>query len=285
MRNFMKNFLKSNYTFFLFFIAFSISFLVSGCTRHYGGNVGNKEVITLKVGASQVPHAEILQFVKNKLKKENVNLEIKVFNDYVLPNKYLEEGLLDANFFQHEHWLNVVLKNQKYHLVKVTGVHIEPIGAYSKKINNIEELKSNGKSGYLVAIPNGVSEITRSLLLLNKHKLIVLDNLVGQKSIRNITKNPYNLRFKLLDPSMLPRVISDVDIAVINTNYVLQAGLNPLKDALFLEDKKSPYVNILVTKKGKEREIGILKLAKELRSKDTKTFILTKYKGAIIPVS
>jgi D-methionine transport system substrate-binding protein len=240
---------------------------------------GKEEGTTLKVGATAVPHAEILEFVKPQLEKQGIHLEVKVFQDYVLPNKAVEEGQLDANYFQHIPWMEATNKEQNWHLVKVTGVHIEPMGAYSAKIKNISELKN----GATIALPNGSSEITRVLLLLDKNGLIQLDNREGQKTLKNIKANPKNLQFKLLEAATLPRVLDQVDLAVINTNYALQAGLNPLKDALFIEDKDSPYVNVLATKKGKENGEALRKLAEALTSPQTKKFIEEKYKGAVVP--
>lgn len=240
---------------------------------------GKTEDNVLTVGATQVPHAEILEFVKPKLEKEGIKLEIKVFQDYVLPNQAVEEGQLDANFFQHIPWMEETNKEKGYHLVAVTGVHIEPMGAYSKKYKNIQSLPN----GATVALPNGTTEITRSLLLLDANGLIKLDNRQGIKTLDNIKENPKQLQFKLLEPAMLPRVLDQVDLAVINTNYALQAHLNPTKDALIIEDKHSPYVNVLVTKKGKEKDPKIQKLAKALNSPEVRKFIEEKYKGAVIP--
>jgi D-methionine transport system substrate-binding protein len=206
-------------------------------------------------------------------------LEVKVFQDYVLPNKTVEEGQLDANYFQHIPWMEASNKEQGWHLVKVTGVHLEPMGAYSSKIKNVSELKN----GAVVALPNGTSEITRVLLLLDKNGLIKLDNREGSKTLQNIKVNPKNLQFKLLEAATLPRVLGEVDLAVINTNYALQAKLNPTTDALFIEDKESPYVNVLATKQGKENDPALKKLAAALNSPETKKFIEEKYKGAVVP--
>jgi D-methionine transport system substrate-binding protein len=236
-------------------------------------------VHTLTVAATQVPHAEILEHIKPQLEKEGVHLEIKVFQDYVLPNKAVEEGQVDANYFQHIPWMETTNKERGYHLVKVVGVHIEPMGAYSHKIKNIQELRD----GATVAIPNGTSEINRVLLLLEKNGLIKLNNHNGVKTLNDITENPKHLQFKLLEPAILPRVLDQVDLAVINTNYALQAKLNPVKDALIIEGKDSPYVNVLAVKKGHENDPDIQKLAKALTSPETKKFIEEKYKGAVVP--
>ncbi|SFI65327.1 MetQ/NlpA family ABC transporter substrate-binding protein [Thermoflavimicrobium dichotomicum] len=244
-----------------------------------GTTSGDKGTKKVTVAASQVPHAEILEHVKPQLKKEGIDLEVKVFQDYVLPNKVVEEGKMDANFFQHVPFMETTNKESNYHIVKVTGVHIEPMAAYSKKIKNVKDLKD----GATIALPNDTSNLTRSLLLLENQKLIQLDNREGNKTERNIKSNPKKLKFKLVEPALLPRVLDQVDLAIINTNYAIQAKLNPLKDNLFIEDKNSPYVNILATKKGKEKDEAIQKLAKVLNSPETKKFIEDKYKGAVVP--
>lgn len=234
---------------------------------------------TLTVAASAVPHAEILEHVKPILEKEGVHLQVRVFQDYVLPNKVVEEGQVDANYFQHVPWMENVNKEQGYHIVKVVAVHIEPMGAYSHKVKNINQLKA----GATVALPNDVSNETRALLLLEKNGLIKLDNHNGPKTEKNIVSNPKHLQFKPLEAAMLPRVLDQVDLDVINTNYAMQAHLNPLKDALIIEDKSSLYANVLATKKGKENDPRIQKLAKALTSPEVKKFIEQKYKGAVIP--
>ncbi|SFS33669.1 MetQ/NlpA family ABC transporter substrate-binding protein [Marininema halotolerans] len=238
---------------------------------------GNEK--TLKVGASQVPHAEILNHVKPQLKKEGVNLEVKVFQDYVLPNKAVEEGELDANFFQHVPWMKATNKERGWHITDVTPVHIEPLGAYSDKIKNKSELKT----GATVAFTNATSEQTRVLLLLDKEGLIKLDNRKGDKTLKNIVSNPKKLKFKLMEAATLPRVLDQVDLAVINTNYALQAKMDPKKDAIFREGPDSPYVNVLAVKEGNENKAAIKKLAKALHSKETRKFIEKKYKGNIVP--
>lgn len=240
---------------------------------------GEKDESVLDIGATQVPHAEILEHIKPQLEKEGVKLNVKVFQDYVLPNKAVEEGQLDANFFQHIPWLETTNKEQGYHLIKVAGVHIEPMGAYSKKLKAAAEIPN----GATIALPNGPSEIKRVLLLLEAQGLIKLDNPDGEKTLQSIKENPKNLQFKLLEAAMLPRALGEVDVAVINTNYALQAKLNPTKDALFIEDKNSPYVNILAAKQGNENKEAIQKLVKALNSPEVKKFIEEKYKGAVVP--
>lgn len=232
----------------------------------------------LVVAATQVPHAEILEQVKPILKKDGINLEIKVLQDYVLPNKVVEEGEADANFFQHIPYMEETNAKSNYHLVKVTGVHIEPLGGYSKKVKKIHELPA----GSTIAVPNDPSNLTRALLLLDKHQVIKLDNREGEKSEKNVTDLKGH-KLKPVEAALLPRILDQVELAVINTNYALQAKLDPTKDNLIIEDKSSPYVNILATKQGREKEASIQKLAKALNSPEVKQFIESKYKGAVIP--
>lgn len=239
----------------------------------------NKEV-TLKVGATAKPHAEILNAIKPKLKEEGVNLEVKEFTDYVQPNVQVFEKQLDANFFQHRPYLEQMNKDKSMDLVEVVGVHIEPFGAYSKKIKSVDELKD----GAVVAVPNDPSNSARALLLLEKNGLIKLKEDVGVNgTVKDIVENKKNLEIRELEAAMLPRVLDEVDLALINTNYALEAGLVPTKDALFIEDSNSPYVNILVSRPDNKDSEAMQKLAKALTSEDVKTFIKNTYNDAVVP--
>jgi D-methionine transport system substrate-binding protein len=252
-------------------------FIFAGC-----GSQGQTEAeeIVLKVGASPVPHEEILGVAKDILAKEGIKLEIVPFQDYVQPNLSLAQGDLDANYFQHIPYLESFSKEHNLDLTNVAGVHIEPMGIYSSKITDLKELKDGAK----VAIPNDVTNGGRALLLLQKAGLIKLDEAAGiEATVRDITENNKNLQIEELEAAMLPRVLQDVDIAVINTNYALDAGLNPTSDALFIEDGDSPYVNILVVRTGDETRPEIQKLAEALQSEEVKTFINEHYEGAVLP--
>ncbi|MEO8489276.1 MULTISPECIES: MetQ/NlpA family ABC transporter substrate-binding protein [unclassified Pseudomonas] len=234
----------------------------------------------LVVAATPIPHAEILELVKPTLAKEGVDLEIKVFTDYVQPNTQVAEKRLDANYFQTLPYLENFNKGKGTNLVTVIGVHVEPIGGYSKKIKNISELKD----GATVAIPNEGSNSGRALLLLQKNGLITLKDPTNPLStLKDIASNPKNLKFKELESALLPRVLDQVDLDVINTNYALEAGLNPAKDALIIEDSKSPYVNFLVARPDNKDSDAIQKLAKALTSPEVKAFIEKKYNGAVVP--
>ena len=236
----------------------------------------------LKVAATAVPHAEILNFVKPQLKAQGVDLQVREFSDYVQPNAAVEDKQLDANFFQHQPYLDSYNKDRKSSLVVVPGgkVHIEPFGAYSQKIKNVKDLKD----GATVAIPNDPSNGGRALLLLAKQGLIELKD---PKSLTptplDVVKNPKKLKFKELEAPLLPRALADVDMALINTNYAIEAKLNPTKDALFIEGADSPYTNIVVARADRAHDPLIQKLIKALHTPEVKKFIQEKYKGAVVP--
>ncbi|OPA80015.1 methionine ABC transporter substrate-binding protein [Paenibacillus selenitireducens] len=235
---------------------------------------------TLKVGASAVPHAEILNFVKPILEKEGVKLEIKEFTDYVQPNVQVFEKQLDANFFQHKPYLDNMNKERNMDLVPVVGVHLEPIAAYSKKIKSADEIQD----GFTIAIPNDASNGGRALLLLEKQGLIKLkEGKATDATVRDIVENPKNLKIKELEAAMLPRILDEVDVAIINTNFALQADLSPSKDSLFIEDKDSPYANILVSRPDNKDSDAMKKLAAALNSPEVKKFIADKYGEAVLP--
>ena len=233
---------------------------------------------TIIVGATPIPHAEILEVVKPILAKDGYTLEIKEFNDYTTPNLATEDGDLDANFFQHIPYLEEFNKNKGTHLVKTVGVHLEPMGVYSKKIKDIKELKD----GAVVSIPNDPTNESRALDIVASAGLIKLnDNPL--KTPLDIVDNPKKLKFEEIEAAQVPRTLDDVTIAVINTNYALNANLNPTKDALVIESKDSPYVNYVVVKAGNENSPKIKALDKAINSPEVKKFIETKYNGAIIP--
>ncbi|MBO1114904.1 MetQ/NlpA family ABC transporter substrate-binding protein [Bordetella petrii] len=234
----------------------------------------------LIVGATQVPHAEILEVVKPVLAKEGVELDIKVFSDYVQPNLQLADKELDANFFQHKPYLDTFNKDRGTHLVSVGLVHVEPFGGYSRKIKSVADLPS----GATVAIPNDPSNSGRALLLLQKQGLIKLkdpSNIVATPL--DVVENPKKLKFRELEAAMLPRALDDVELALINTNYALEAGLVPTKDALFIEGADSPYANLVAARPDNQNSPAIKKLVDALHTPAVKQFILDKYKGAVVP--
>lgn len=234
----------------------------------------------LVVAATPVPHAEILELIKPTLAKEGVDLEIKVFTDYVQPNVQLAQKHLDANYFQTKPYLDSFNKGKGTDLETVIGVHVEPFGGYSKKYKSLAELPE----GATIAIPNEGSNSGRALILLQKAGLIELKDPTNAVSTpRDIAKNPHNFKFKELESAMLPRVLDQVDLDMINTNYALDAGLKPSKDALIIEGADSPYVNFLVARPDNKDSAAIQKLAKALTSPEVKAFIAKKYYGAVFP--
>ncbi|MGO4107414.1 MetQ/NlpA family ABC transporter substrate-binding protein [Paenibacillus sp. YAF4_2] len=273
-------------SFILLALAVVIALSACGAKKDENTNnnaaAGNNEVkeVTLKVGASPVPHAEILNFIKPALKEKGINLEVVEFNDYVQPNTQLHEKQLDANFFQHVPYLDDFNKEHGYDLVNVAGVHFEPMGAYSKKIKSIDELKDGAK----VAIPNDATNGGRALQLLAANKLITLKDGVGvAATVHDITENPKNLKITEVEAATLPRVLGEVDLDLINSNFALEADLVPTEDALFIESSDSPYVNILVARPDNKDSEAIKALAAALQTPDVKKFIEDTYKGAILP--
>ena len=234
----------------------------------------------LSVAATPVPHAEILEFVKPALAKEGVNLKVKVFTDYIQPNVQVAEKRLVSNFFQHQPYLDEFNKAKGTHLINVAAVHLEPLGAYSSKYKKLDEIKD----GSTVVIPNDATNGGRALLLLDKAGLITLKDKTNILSTpKDITANPKKLKFRELEAATIPRVLTQVDLALINTNYALEAKLNPETDALVIEGSDSPYVNILVARPDDKDSADMQKLVAALHSPEVKAFILEKYKGAIVP--
>ncbi|SJZ37948.1 D-methionine transport system substrate-binding protein [Cetobacterium ceti] len=234
----------------------------------------------LKVGASPVPHGELLQLVKEDLKNENVDLEIVELTDYVTPNLLLDSGELDGNFFQHKPYLETFSKEKNLKLESAGNIHIEPLGVYSKRIDKIENLKKGG----VVAIPNDPTNGGRALILLHNNGIIKLKNPQDLLATEfDIIENKNNLKFKSLDAAQIPRVLEDADLVVVNGNYAIEAGLNPLKEALIIEGKESPYANLIAVRKGDVNREDIQKLVKALQSEKVKSFIEKTYKGGVVP--
>lgn len=231
----------------------------------------------ITVGATPVPHAEILDFIKEDLAAQGYELVIKEFNDYVQPNLATDSGELDANFFQHLPYLQEFNKNKSTKLVSVAGIHLEPMAVYSSKFKAFEP-----KNGAKIAVPNDPTNESRALDIIAKTGVVAFKE-SALKTPLDITSNPKKLKFIELKPAQLPRALADADFAVINSNYALAAGLSPLKDGLVLEDKSSPYVNVLVVKAGNEGTAKTKALIKALQSEKVKQFILDKYKGAVVP--
>jgi len=237
--------------------------------------------ITLKIGASPVPHAEILRYVKDNLATAaGLNLDIVEFTDYVQPNLALNDKQIDANYFQHVPYMEDFGKQKGIDMVSVVAVHVEPLGLYSRKIKSLSEVKD----GAQLAVPNDATNLGRSLKLLQDNKLLQLKSSAGVAATKqDIEKNPKNLKLVELEAAQLPRSLDDVDLAVINGNYAIETGLNPAKDALAIESAKgNPYANVLAVLRGRETDANIQKLGKLLTSPQVKQFIDEKYKGAVV---
>lgn len=249
--------------------------LIIGC---FLGLLG---AVELKVGASAVPHAQILEFVKEDLAKEGVELKIVVFSDYITPNLALNDGAIDANYFQHKAYLEKMIKDRGLGLKSVASIHIEPLGIYSKRFKSLTGLKKNAR----VAIPNDPTNEARALILLHNEGIIKLKDPTNLASTSlDIIENPKKIKIVPIEAALLPRMLGDVDIAVINGNYALQSGLAH-QSALALEDKRSAYANIIATRidMGDKQE-AINKLIKVLTSPKLKAFMEQQYKGEVILV-
>jgi D-methionine transport system substrate-binding protein len=242
---------------------------------------GKKSKQTLKIGATPVPHAEMLALIVDDLAEQGIDLQIVEFTDYVTPNLALIAGDIDANFFQHVPYLQ---SNTEWTttLVSAFGVHIEPFGLYSNKYKSVNDIPA----GATIAIPNDPTNGGRALLLLAENGLITLKPDVGLEATDlDIASNPKNFKFRALEAAQLPRSLNDVDAAAINGNYALDAGLNPVGDSLILEDADSPYVNIVVVRKGMENDPRILALQDALTSEEIRDYIDSTWPdGSVIAI-
>jgi len=274
-----------------FALLLSVS-LFTGCAQNNenGNAQGNEgaagqgqEKVTLIVGASPVPHAEILQQVKPLLEKEGITLDIKEFTDYTLPNQALNDGQLDANFFQHLPYLESFNKEHGTKVVPTVAVHFEPIGIYAGKLKSFNDVKE----GSTFAVPNDPTNEARARQLLQAQGLIKLPEGAGlDVTAKDIQDNPKKIVIKEFDAAMIPRMLGEVDFAVINGNYAIDAGLK-VKDALAAEDVNSlaakTYANILAVREGENRE-AVKKLETALQSPEVKKFIEEKYEGSVVPM-
>ncbi len=240
---------------------------------------GADKLKVLKVGASPVPHAEILKSVKEDLKAKGIDLQIIELTDYVTPNILLADKQLDANYFQHVPYLTEFAKEKKLALTALPPVHVEPMALYANKVKDINSFKE----GATIAIPNDPSNGGRALILLHEAKIITLKdpkNLLATE--KDIIANPKKLKIKALEAAQLPRVLRDIDGAVINGNYAIEAGLNPVRDAILIEGANSPYANIVTVRTGDENRPEIKLLNETLRSPKVKKFIADKYNGGVV---
>ncbi|MFI2434190.1 MetQ/NlpA family ABC transporter substrate-binding protein [Streptomyces sp. NPDC018693] len=257
--------------------------LTLGLTACGSGSDSQAADDTLTVAATPTPQGEILTYVKDNLAaKAGLKLEVKEFTDYVTPNTAVQQGEVDANYFQHQPYLDDFNQKNGTEVVAVPGatVHLEPLGLYSRSVKKLTDLKK----GATVALPNDTTNEARALKLLEAGGLIELKDGVGYDATpKDVTANPKGLKFKELEAALLPRSLGDVDAAVINGNYALEADLSPAKDALAAESPKdNPYGNFLAVKKGHENDQAVQRLAELLTSPEVRKFIEDKYDGAVV---
>lgn len=233
-----------------------------------------------KVGVTPVPHTAFLELIKEDLKNEGIELQIVEFNEYVIPNIALADKELDANYFQHLPYLKKFSEERKLDLTSLGTVHIAPLALYSNKYKSVNDFPK----GATVALPNDPSNLGRALILLHLNGVIKLKNPNDWFSTEfDVVENTKKLKFKLVEAPQLPRVLKDVDSAIIPGNFAIQNGLNPVKNGLIREDKNSPYANVVAVRKGDENREDVKKFFKILRSEKLKKFIAEKYDGGIIP--
>ena len=261
------------------------AFAGCGAKKDSSSDTKKEETKKIVIGASPSPHADILKVAKKELKKEGYELEIKEYSDYVQPNTALESGDLDANYFQHKPYLDDFNKKKKTHLVCAGMIHYEPFGIFPGKTKTLKDLKK----GATVAVPNDTTNEARALLLLQDQGLIKLKDGAGLTATKkDIVENKKDLAIKEIEAAQIPRSLKDVDIAVVNGNYALQAGLKVNKDALATEDADSvgaeTYGNIVAVKKGNEKLAATKALIKALKSDTVKKYINDKYDGAVVPL-
>ena len=244
----------------------------SSCRRGKDSNV-------LRIGVSPVPHGEILEQAVAPLEKRGIRVKIVSFDDYIQPNLALASGELDANFYQHMPFMQQFNRDHGTHFVAVTKVFIAPLAIYAGRTKSLAALPEKGS----IAIPNDPVNAGRSLLLLQSAGLLkVKPRGIDPPTLQDITDNPKQIQIRELESAQVPRVLPDVDLAVINTNYALPAGLNPAKDSLFRETPDSPYVNVLAVNAGHENDPAIRALAEALNTPAIRQFIQDKYKGALV---
>ena len=249
-----------------------------GVTAEEGGETA--ETVTLTVAASPTPHAVILEACIPLMEEKGYELVVNQYDDYVVPNTAVEDGDEDANYFQHIPYLDEFNETRGTHLVNVAGVHIEPMAIYAGKTASLEELPD----GAVIGVPNDATNEGRALLLLEAQGLITLDDSSNLTATPiNIVDNPKNLQFEEIEAKTLPSSLPDLDLAVINSNYALGAGLNPTTDALAIESADSPYVNVLVVKEGNEDNAAVQALVEVLHSDTIRDFINEEFDGAVVP--
>lgn len=258
---------------FVLILALTITTL-TGCTTKLSDN--NK----IRIGVTPEPHEKLVALVVDDLKRQGIEVEIVPFTDYVTPNLALSDGDLDANFFQHEPYFNNFKADRNLDLVSLGKVHVEPMALYSNEYKSLDELEDGAE----IAIPNDKVNGGRALLLLEANGLIKLKDGVGVEATeKDVAENPKNFKFTALEAAILPRTLSDVDAAVINGNYALEAELNPVKDGLLIEGGDSPYANLVAVRAGEEKQDKFVKLLEALQSDEVRKYIEDNYDGGVVP--
>lgn len=270
----------------LFLCLILLGTVLTGCGNNAADDsdkdpaAGKTENIRLVVGATAQPHAELLEQVIPVLAEQGIELEVKVFTDYIQLNPALQDGTVDANFFQHIPYLDDYNENNGTDLVWTVKVHNEPMGVYSEKITAINDLSD----GAIVGIPNDATNGGRALAVLEKAGIITLKAGAGVTATdADIVENPKNIKITMMDAAMLPRTLADAEICVINSNYALEGGLNPVDDSIFIEDKDSPFANVIAVKSENQDNEAIKKLGTALQTEEMREFIETTYDGACVP--
>lgn len=236
---------------------------------------------TLRIGASPVPHAIILEYIEDELREQGVLIEIVEFSDFVLVNPALYERQLDVNYFQHRPFLNRWIADSGNELAYIVSIHIEPMGVYSESLTDLSDVPQNGT----VAIPNDVTNGGRALMILESAGILTLREGIGiSATVRDIVDNPLNLTIRELEAPLVPVALGEVDIAVINTNFALGIGLNPMRDALYMEPTDSPFANVLATRPENANDEAVRILSETLRTDRVRDFILERFEGAVVPV-
>ena len=264
--------------------ALSVSML-AGCGSSKGDSKKDSaENKTIKVAASATPHAEILEYAKTALKEKGYDLEVTIFDDYVKPNEVVESGEFDANYFQHEPYLNSFNEEKGTHLVIAGKIHYEPFGIYPGTKKSLDDIAD----GDTIAVPNDTTNEARALLLLQDNGIIKLKDGAGiNATVNDIEENPHNIEIVELEAAQVARVVDETSFVVLNGNYALQAGFSVSKDALAYETSDSEaaktYVNVIAAKEGSENNEVINALVDVLKSDDVKKYINDTYDGAVLP--
>lgn len=258
-------------------LVFTLSLLLTGCGSNQTAAPDASK--PLKIGVTAGPHAEIMEAVKKVAEKDGLKIQIVEFNDYIQPNVALNQGDIDLNSYQHQPYLDNMVKDRKFDLVSIGKTVIFPMGIYSKKIKSLKELKD----GATLAIPNDPTNGGRALLLLEKQGLIKLKPGTGlNAAVTDIIENPKGLKIKELDAAQIPRSLDDIDFAAINTNYAMTAGLVPTKDAIAIEDANSPYSNIIAVRAKDKDNPVYAKFVKAYQSEEVKKFVAEHFKGSVV---